>query len=124
MHVAPVASIRRVAQTTAAAPLAGMALLSEIATHWKVSPATAKAILGAAGLKPLPRGRGFYAWASIWRLEGAGQVEPADFEAYREALLNKKALAERPAARSAAGRRGSRRSRASQLCRMRGSSTA
>ena len=96
MHVAPVASSSRpVAQTAAPAPLAGMARLSEIARHWKVSPATAKAILRAAGIKRLPRGRGFYAWASIWRLEGAGQVEPADFEAYREALLDKKALAGR-----------------------------
>ena len=96
MHVVPLArQTRGLAKVTAPTPLAGMATLSAIARHWKVSPATAKTILAAAAIAPLRRGRGYYSWSSIWRLEGSAKVEPADFEAHREPLLDKQALAER-----------------------------
>ena len=67
---------------------AGLVSLAGVARHWKVSPATAKAILAArgirdTGLRPHPT----YRWKDVWRVEGAPDVAPALRDAFREPLL-------------------------------------
>jgi hypothetical protein len=67
---------------------AGLVSLTGVARHWRVAPATAKAILAArgirdTGLRPNPT----YRWKDVWRMEGTPDVAPALRDAFREPLL-------------------------------------
>lgn len=70
--------------------LAGYARLNQVAKHWDVRVSTAKALLDARGVRGIRRrGRLYYLWYQIWRLEGAQAVPPEDYERFREPLLDK-----------------------------------
>lgn len=65
----------------------GSASAAEIATHWAVTPATARRLLDAAGLPMIGQGRRRHLWRDVWRLEGEPFVPPTDWAAFRAPLL-------------------------------------
>lgn len=72
----------------------GIASQAEAARHWQVAPATAKKICQARGIKDTElRNRPTYRWADIWRIEGAANVDPVLWDAYRKPLLKPADLA-------------------------------
>ena len=72
----------------------GTISLVGLARHWRVSPAGAKAICLAHGVRDTElRPRPTYRWKDIWRAEGAVNVDPLLWDAYREPLLTPKDLA-------------------------------
>lgn len=84
------------ASTPRARPDPGSAKVSEIAAHWAVSPATARAILRAAGLPDVGLGGwSRHRWRDIWALEGDPYVAPADWPDWRAQLLIPSHLHER-----------------------------
>lgn len=75
----------------------GTALVAEIARHWRVTPPTARRILGTAGLDPVGDGWDRYRWTDVWRLEKAGHVPACDYADFRAPLLTPAELPERDA---------------------------
>lgn len=72
----------------------GIASLADAARHWQVAPATAKQICQARGIKDTElRDRPTYLWKDVWRIEGAINVDPALWDAYRQPLLTPADLA-------------------------------
>lgn len=73
----------------------GIVTQADLARHWKVSSTTAKKICLARGVQDTQlRPRPTYRWQDIWRIEGAPNVAPALWEAYRKPLLTPKDLGE------------------------------
>lgn len=71
----------------------GFAPLVKIATHWRVAPDTARTILTAGGVKTVVRrGRPYYAWRDVWRLEGACSVPEQLWDAFYQPLLDRAAI--------------------------------
>ena len=67
---------------------AGLVSLTGVARHWRVAPATAKAILAARGIRDTGlRLNPTYRWKDVWRMEGTPDVAPALRDAFREPLL-------------------------------------
>ena len=67
---------------------AGLVSLADVARHWRVSPGTAKAVCVARGIRDTGlRLRPTFRWKDIWRVEGAPEVAPALWDAFREPLL-------------------------------------
>lgn len=70
------------------------ASVSEIATHWQMTPDTVRKILKAAGIRPVSSGPDCYRWTTIWSLEGADWVAPADKAAFKAPLKKAAELGE------------------------------
>lgn len=75
-------------------PGPGIVTQAGLARHWKTSSKTVKAICLARGVKDTGlRPRPTYRWVDVWRIEGAVNVAPVLWDAYREPLLTAKDLA-------------------------------
>jgi len=66
----------------------GTATTSQLAVHWDVCPATARAIIERANLPDVSSsGRRRYRWEDVWRFEGAGVVPRCDWAEFKAPLL-------------------------------------
>jgi hypothetical protein len=83
-----------------------MATAAAIARHWAVSSATAAAILERHGARPLRRGRGYYHWRDVWRVEGhTAPVPPEQHDAMTAPLLDKAGIMARYGVKERTARR-------------------
>lgn len=72
----------------------GYAALSVVATHWRVSPETARKLIRAVGIRTIRRrGRRYVAWRDVWALEGANEVPEHLWSAYQAPLFDRTDLA-------------------------------